>query len=64
MYEKYLYAMQYDEFINIILLGMPSSGMLHRVALVRTDVSEESSTSIIRAAEIAACIDCWLLLTS
>jgi hypothetical protein len=27
---------------------MASSGMLHRVALVRTDVSEERSASIIR----------------
>jgi hypothetical protein len=27
---------------------MASSGMLHRVALVRTDVSEELSTSFIR----------------
>jgi hypothetical protein len=27
---------------------MPSSGMLRRVALVRTDVSEESNASIIR----------------
>jgi hypothetical protein len=27
---------------------MPSSGMLHRVALVRTDVAEERSASIIR----------------
>jgi hypothetical protein len=31
---------------------MPSSGMLHRVALVRTDVSEELSTSIIRVTRI------------
>jgi hypothetical protein len=29
-------------------LGMPSSGMLRRVALVRTDVSEECSAFIIR----------------
>jgi hypothetical protein len=29
-----------------------SSGMLHRVALVRTDVSEESSASFIRVARI------------
>jgi hypothetical protein len=27
---------------------MPSSGILHRVALVRTDVSEEHSAPIIR----------------
>jgi hypothetical protein len=31
---------------------MPSSGMLHRVALVRTDVSEELNVSIIRVTGI------------
>jgi hypothetical protein len=31
---------------------MPSSGMLRRVALVRTDVSEESISSIIRVKRI------------
>jgi hypothetical protein len=31
---------------------MPFSGMLHRVALVTTDVSEESSASIIRVRRI------------
>jgi hypothetical protein len=31
---------------------MPSSGMLRRVVLVRTDVSEELSASIIRAKSI------------
>jgi hypothetical protein len=31
---------------------MASSGMLHRVALVRTDVSEELSTSLIRVTRI------------
>jgi hypothetical protein len=31
---------------------MPSSGMLRRVALVRTDVSEECITSIIRVTRI------------
>jgi hypothetical protein len=31
---------------------MPSSGMLHRVSLVRTDVSEDSITSIIRVTTI------------
>jgi hypothetical protein len=33
---------------------MPSSGMLRRVALVRTDVSEEPSASIIRVTRIGA----------
>jgi hypothetical protein len=32
---------------------MASSGMLHHVALVRTDVSEELSASIIRVTRIA-----------
>jgi hypothetical protein len=32
---------------------MPSSGMLRRVALVRADVSEERSASIIRVARIS-----------
>jgi hypothetical protein len=32
---------------------MPSSGMLRRVALVRTDISEESSASIIRVTRIS-----------
>jgi hypothetical protein len=31
---------------------MPSSGMLRRIALVRTDVSEELSASIIRVTRI------------
>jgi hypothetical protein len=31
---------------------MASSGMLHRVALVRTDLSEERSASIIRVTRI------------
>jgi hypothetical protein len=31
---------------------MPSSGMLRRVALVRTDVSEERSASMIRVVRI------------
>jgi hypothetical protein len=31
---------------------MPSSGMLHRAALVSTDVSEELSASIIRVTRI------------
>jgi hypothetical protein len=32
---------------------MPSSGMLRRVALVRTDVTKELSASIIRVTRIA-----------
>jgi hypothetical protein len=31
---------------------MPSTGILHHVALVRTDVSEEPSTSIVRVTRI------------
>jgi hypothetical protein len=31
---------------------MPYSGMLHRVALVRTDVTEERSTYVIRVTRI------------
>jgi hypothetical protein len=44
---------------------MASSGMLRRVALVKTDVSEELSVSFIRVLatdarceEIAACVGC------
>jgi hypothetical protein len=35
------------------LCRMPSSGMLHRVALVRTEVLEEHSDSIIRVIIVA-----------
>jgi hypothetical protein len=35
-----------------VLYRMPSSGILRRVAIVRTDVSEESSASIIRVARL------------
>jgi hypothetical protein len=39
--------------VNVIhFLRMASSGMLRRVALVRTDVSEELSTSFIRVTRI------------
>jgi hypothetical protein len=47
---------------------MPSSGMLRRVALVRTDVLEELSASIIRVTRIgelgtlAITGMCWLLV--
>jgi hypothetical protein len=37
---------------NVEIRRMASSGMLRRVALVRTDVSEELSVSIIRVARI------------
>jgi hypothetical protein len=36
----------------MIIQRMPSSGMLRRVALVRNEVSEELSASIIRATKI------------
>jgi hypothetical protein len=36
---------------------MPSSGMLRRVALVRTDVSEERSASIITVTRIGFLIE-------
>jgi hypothetical protein len=45
-------------YLIFVLLGsknhgrMPSSGMLRRVALVRTDVSEERSASITRVTRI------------
>jgi hypothetical protein len=38
--------------MNKTLKKMASSGMLRRVALVRTDVSEELSASIIRVTRI------------
>jgi hypothetical protein len=40
---------------NMILLGrMVSSGLLRRVALVRTDVSEEPGASFVRVTKICA----------
>jgi DNA-binding TFAR19-related protein (PDSD5 family) len=42
---------------------MASSGMLHRVALVRTDVSEELSTSVIRVTRIGE-LETTLAVTS
>jgi hypothetical protein len=41
---------------NTILRRMPSSGMLRRVALVRTDVSQQLSASIIRVTRIGASV--------
>jgi hypothetical protein len=47
---------------------MASSEMLRRVTLVRADVLEELSTSIIRVTKIgdefAACVGCYLRLRS
>jgi hypothetical protein len=43
---------------------MASSGLLRRVTLVRTDVSEEISASVIRVTIIfATCVGCYLRLT-
>jgi hypothetical protein len=42
---------------------MPSSGMLHRVALVWTDVSEKRSVSIIRVTRIGE-LETTLAVTS
>jgi hypothetical protein len=36
----------------VVFLRMPSSEILHHVALVRTDISEELSASIIRVTRI------------
>jgi hypothetical protein len=41
-----------SKYKTISLKRMASSGMLRRVALVRTDVSEELSTSFIRVTRI------------
>jgi hypothetical protein len=49
--DKYLIFLHFRA-VNTILLRMASSGMLHHVALVRTDVSEELSPSIIRVTRI------------
>jgi hypothetical protein len=43
---------------------MASSGMLHRVALVRTDVSEELSASFIRVTRIGELGTSRLLVTA
>jgi hypothetical protein len=38
---RFKYSM--EKVTNMVVIKMASSGMLHRVALVRTDVSEELS---------------------
>jgi hypothetical protein len=43
---------------------MLSSGMLHRVAIVRTDVSEECIFSIVRVTRICAIGDVSTLIAS
>jgi hypothetical protein len=43
---------RYDIQNNILFKRMLSSGMLRRVALVKTDVSEEHSASIIKVTRI------------
>jgi hypothetical protein len=40
------------------LSKMASSGILRRVALARTDVSEELSASFIRVTRFGACVGC------
>jgi hypothetical protein len=42
----------YDNGKQFMVRRMPSSGLLRRVALVRTDVSEELSASFIRVTSI------------
>jgi hypothetical protein len=46
-----------------VLRRMPSSGMLHPVTLVRTDVSEELNASIIRVTRIGE-LGTMLVVTS
>jgi DNA-binding TFAR19-related protein (PDSD5 family) len=48
----FLLLVMFSRQILRLLLRMASSGMLRRVALVRTDVSEECSASIIRVTRI------------
>jgi hypothetical protein len=51
-----------DQVLMTVLsdtIRMASCGMLRRVALVRTDVSEELNASIIKVTRIG----CWLWLT-
>jgi hypothetical protein len=54
---KVLWLVLYKELAR----RMPSSGMLRRVALVTTDVSEQRTTSIIRVtaiSELGKCFGC------
>jgi hypothetical protein len=46
------YVRRWETRISLEILRLPASGMLRRVALVRTDVSEELSASIIRVTRI------------
>jgi hypothetical protein len=52
--------------IIVVLLRMASSGMLRRVALVRTDVSEELSASIMvtRFGELGTTLDVTSIVPS
>jgi hypothetical protein len=40
------------EIFTAVIIRMPSSGMLHHVALIRTDVSEERRASVVRVRRI------------
>jgi hypothetical protein len=49
----FIHSLKFEKTRKLNLLRrMASSGMLRRVALVRTDVSEELSASIIRVTRI------------
>jgi hypothetical protein len=51
-FQKTYYTGLLFVFYEEVFPRMPSSGMLHHVALVRTDVSEELRASIIRVTKI------------